>query len=188
MSTDYPALVSEFLALLESRQIPFVIVGGIALLQHVRGRNTDDIDLILSAPRLDEIPELEIRERTDLFAYGRFRGELRVDIRFPEHPLFELVAKRFSAPADYDVGQLPTASIDGLVLLKLFALPSLYRQFDYDRVAIYEADLMQLLARSPRADGFFLETLAPYVMESDQAELATILAEIRTKLARLSRK
>src|SRR4051794_41557117 len=84
MSADYPALVTDFLALLERRQIPFVIVGGIALLQHVRGRNTDDIDLILSAPRLAEIPELEICERTELFAYGRFREALRVDILFAE--------------------------------------------------------------------------------------------------------
>jgi hypothetical protein len=49
MSPNYPALVTDFLALLESRQIPFVIVGGIALLQHVPARNTEEIDLILSA-------------------------------------------------------------------------------------------------------------------------------------------
>lgn len=49
MSADYPALVTDFLALLEGRWIPFVVVGGIALLQHVRGRNTEDIDLIISS-------------------------------------------------------------------------------------------------------------------------------------------
>ena len=38
MSPNYPALVTDFLALLESREIPFVIVGGIALLQHVPAR------------------------------------------------------------------------------------------------------------------------------------------------------
>ena len=78
MSTDYTALITDFLALLESRQIPFVVVGGIALLQHVQGRNTEDIDLIISAPRLDDIPELIIRERGDMFACGHFHG-LRVD-------------------------------------------------------------------------------------------------------------
>ncbi len=83
-STDYSALVTSFLALLESRQIPFVVVGGIALLQHVQGRNTEDIDLIISAPLLDNIPELSIRERTAIFAYGRY-DSLRVNISFAEH-------------------------------------------------------------------------------------------------------
>src|SRR5258708_39945965 len=125
MSTDYTALITDFLALLERRQIPFVIVGGIALLQHVHGRNTDDIDLIISAPRLGDIPELNIRERTEMFAYGHFH-DLRVDILFAEHPLFERIVTKFTAPMDYQVGQLPTATIEGLILLKLFALPSLY--------------------------------------------------------------
>src|SRR2546423_3498482 len=146
MSTDYSTLITDFLALLQRRQIPFVVVGGIALLQHVHGRNTEDIDLIISAPRLTEIPELEIRERTELFAYGHFR-ELRVDVLFAEHPVFEQVTKNFATVMDYQVGKLPTATVDGLILLKLFALPSLHRQFDFDRIAIYEADITQLLAR-----------------------------------------
>ena len=186
MSADYPALVTDFLALLESRRIPFVLVGGIALLQHVRGRNTEDIDLIISAPRLGDIPELKIRERTEMFAHCQF-SDLRVDVLFAEHPLFELVAKKFTVPLDYQVGRLPTASIDGLILLKLFALPSLYRQFDYDRIAIYEADVTQLLSRSSREDSFFLDLLAPHLLESDRLELARILSDIRDRLRRMKR-
>jgi hypothetical protein len=184
INADYPALVSEFLALLEKRQIPFVVVGGIALLQHVPGRNTEDIVLIISAPRLAEIPELNIRERTEMFAYARF-GDLRVEILFAEHPLFSLVAKDFTAPMDYRIGKLLTATVDGLILLKLFSLPSLYRQFDLDRIAIYEADIMQLLPRSKREDIFFLDLLTPYALESDRRELARILSEIRTRLSRI---
>jgi len=186
MSADYPALVADFLALLEGRRIPFVVVGGIALLQHVRGRNTEDIDLIISAPRLGDIPELSIRERTEMFAYGHF-SDLRVDILFAEHPVFDLVAKKFTVPLDYHVGRLPTASVDGLILLKLFALPSLYRQFDYDRIAIYEADVTQLLSRSSREDSFFLDLLAPHLLESDRLELARILSDIRDRLRRMKR-
>jgi hypothetical protein len=184
MPTDYAALVTDFLGLLERRQIPFVVVGGIALLRHVEGRNTEDIDLILSAPSLAGIPELLVRERTAMFAYGHYQ-ELRVDVLLAEHPLFARVAREFAAPMDYQVGKLPTATIDGLILLKLFALPSLYRQFDYDRVAIYEADLTQLLARSLRDDAFLLEILAPYLLDSDRQELAEILDDIRRRLHRM---
>jgi hypothetical protein len=184
MPTDYTALVTDFLALLARRQIPFVVVGGIALLRHVEGRNTEDIDLILSTPGLAGIPELQVRERTEMFAYGHYQ-ELRVDVLLAEHPLFARVARDFASLMDYQVGQLPTATVDGLILLKLFALPSLYRQFDYNRIAIYEADVTQLLAHSLRGDVFFLEILAPHLLASDCQEIAEILADIRRRLSRM---
>lgn len=184
---DYPALASEFLKLLVGAQIPFVIVGGIALLQHVRGRNTEDIDVILSAPGLAQIPDFTVKERTELFAYGRFRAALRVDVLLAEHPVFDVVARQFSAPMPYEIGELRTATVDGLIVLKLFALPSLYRNFDYDRVAIYEADIMQLLARSPQDDSYFLDLLRPHVLESDRQELQRVLGEVRERLARIRR-
>ena len=186
MSMDYTALITDFLALLESRQIPFVVVGGIALLQHVHGRNTEDIDLIISAPRLDDIPELVIRERSNMFAYGSFH-DLRVDVLFAEHPVFEHIAKKFTVLMDYQIGKLPTATIDGLILLKLFALPSLYRQFDFDRIAIYEADVTQLLSRSSQEDAFFLDALSPHILDSDCLEIATILSDIRSRLKRMKK-
>ena len=187
MSADYSTLVADFLALLAGREVPFVVVGGIALLQHVQGRNTEDLDLIISAPRLKSIPELEISERTEMFAYGRFR-DLRVDILFAEHPIFHLVAEQFTVLMDYQVGSLPTATIDGLILLKLFALPSLYRQFNFDRIAIYEADITQLLSRSQRPDAFFLELLGPHVLDSDRQELSAILLDTRTRLRRMAKR
>jgi len=184
MSTDYPELVSSFLSLLRHREIPFVVVGGIALLQHVRGRNTDDIDLIISAPRLADIPELKIAERSDMFAYGSF-SELRVDILFAEHKVFKMVAADFSVDMQYQIGVLPTANIDGLILLKLFALPSLYRQFDFDRIAIYEADIMQLLHQSTQSDEFYLDLLADHISDSDLGELKKTLHDTRIRLKRI---
>ena len=71
MSADYRSLVADFLSLLTSREVPFVIVGAIALLQHVKGRNTDHIDLIVSSPQLESIPEfgqlLSRSEQPDAF-------------------------------------------------------------------------------------------------------------------------
>lgn len=186
MSADYSALTIDFLGLMERRQIPFVVVGGIALLQYVHGHNTDDLDLIISAPHLADLPELSIRERTAMFAYGHFH-DLRVDIRLAEHPVFDLVAREFTTTRDYQVGRLPTATVEGLLLLKLFALPSLYRQFDYDRIAIYEADITQLLSRSEWDDAIFMKRLAPHIPDSDRVELEAILREIRGRLRRMKR-
>jgi hypothetical protein len=183
---DYEDLVRRFMALLESRKAQFVVVGGIALLQHVSGRNTEDLDLILSAAELAEVPELEVQERNELFAYCRF-GELRVDVLFTEHRLFRLVVERFSAPMDYHTGRYPTATVEGLILLKLFALPSLYRQFDFDRAAIYEADVTQLLSRTEQTDEFFLDILRLHLPASDQTEIAGVLKDIRGRISRMRR-
>lgn len=184
MAADYPALVTAFLSLLHERDIPFVVVGGIALLQHVSGRNTDDIDLIISAPRLSHIPELFVRDRNEMFAYGHF-SDLRVGVLFAEHALFGKIAQDFTIPMNYGIGVLPTATVDGLLLLKLFALPSLYRQFDFDRIAIYEADIMQLLRHSTNPNSFFIDVLAHHISDSDCKELEITLGETRARLARV---
>ncbi|SRR6266446_9233071 len=45
--------VARFFTLLRERQIEYVLVGGIALLQYVEGRNTEDIDLIMAVSALE---------------------------------------------------------------------------------------------------------------------------------------
>jgi hypothetical protein len=50
--------VSRLFALLEERRIDYLLVGGIALLQYVEGRNTEDIDLIMAMSSLERLPEL----------------------------------------------------------------------------------------------------------------------------------
>lgn len=121
-----------------------------------------------------------------MFAKGNFHG-LRVDLLFYEHPFFGRITREYATELSYTVGQLRTATVEGLILLKFFALPSLYRQFDLDRAAIYEADLVQLVSRTPREDSFFLNVLSEYLPGSDRREVSVILGEIRQKIARLRR-
>lgn len=45
---NLPETVARLFALLEDRKIEYVLVGGVAMLQYVEGRNTQDIDLILA--------------------------------------------------------------------------------------------------------------------------------------------
>jgi hypothetical protein len=71
-------------------------------------------------------------------------------------------------------------------VLKLYALPSLYRQFDMDRAALYENDIATLIARySPALEP--LLALATHEIEpGDQKELSQIISECseRAKLLR----
>ena len=49
--------------LLEARGLDYVLVGGLAVLQYVEGRNTNDIDLILAPSDFDRWPELKVASR-----------------------------------------------------------------------------------------------------------------------------
>src|SRR3954462_2664051 len=70
--------VARLFALLEERRIDYLLVGGIALLQYVEGRNTEDIDLIMSLSSLERRPELRMVGREDDFARADFAG-LQID-------------------------------------------------------------------------------------------------------------
>ena len=49
--------VVELFTLLRERETPYLLVGGIAMLRYVEGRNTEDIDLLMSLPSLKQLPE-----------------------------------------------------------------------------------------------------------------------------------
>lgn len=82
--------VIKLFDLLINRQINYLLVGGIALLYYIQGRNIEDIDLILSLADLDELPELDIQEQNNDFAAAVFQN-LAVDILLTRNKLFNLV-------------------------------------------------------------------------------------------------
>jgi hypothetical protein len=74
--------------------------------------------------------------------------------------------------------------VEGLLLLKLYALPSLYRQGDFARVSLYENDIAVLVqAYSPDLPSL-LQTLSEHLSASDLAELRSIVADIQERIAR----
>src|SRR5438876_836969 len=116
------------------------------MLIYIRGRNTKDLDLLMSVEAMRQLPELEISEQSERFVRGRFRS-VQVDLLLTSHPLFKIVSQRFATEHRFAELKIPTATVEGLIVLKLYALPSLYRQMDMDKVALYENDITMLLAR-----------------------------------------
>ena len=175
----------DLFKLLAERRVDYLLVGGMAMLTYVKGRNTKDVDLLLSLEAARKIPELEIRNRQDFFARAQFRS-LQVDLLFTFNPLFKTVAEKFATVHAFAELNVPAATIEGLIILKLYALPSLYRQFEMDRAALYENDITMLMANhSPAIEP--LLALATREMEpGDQAELKKIISECtgRAKLLR----
>jgi len=175
--------VSRFFTLLSERQIDYVLVGGIALLQYVEGRNTEDIDLIMPVSALERLPELKVETRDVDFARGKF-GELRVDLLLTSNPLFDEVQKRFTTLKHFLEYPIPCATVEGLVLLKLYALPSLYRQGNFIRVGLTENDIATLIHIHNPPLQPILDVLANYLSTSDMALVQQIVHEIQQRLER----
>jgi hypothetical protein len=175
--------VVELFTLLRARQIPYLLAGGIAMLRYVEGRNTEDIDLIMSLPSLRALPEITIDEQDEYFVRGRFRS-VRVDVLLTANALFAEVREQCGATHRFAELDVPTATPDGLVLLKLYALPSLYRQGKFDRVSIYEADIASLMQRHRPDIDVLLQRLQPHLIESDRSELLVIVRDIQARIAR----
>lgn len=178
--------VRRLFALLEERQVDYVLVGGVALLAYVRGRNTQDPHLIMAPSALAKLPEIKILSQEPDFARGEFEG-LQIDILLTHNPLFAEVQSSYVTRQQFVERQIPTATVEGLLLLKLYALPSLYRQGDFAKVGLYENDVATLMYYYQPAMAPLLEKLAAYLSEGDITELHNIVGEIEQRIERFRR-
>lgn len=179
--------VDDLFRLLDERKIDYVLVGGIALLQYVDGRNTEDIDLIIALPALKKLPEIELLHRNEDFAQGRLGG-LTIDFLLTQNRLFRYVQRHLTTHQDFAGRRIRCATVEGLLLLKLYALPSLYRQGDFVRVGLYENDIATLLQRyRPDLTPLFVE-LQRHLSPTDRASVQEIVAEIQQRIARFERR
>jgi hypothetical protein len=175
--------VARFFRLLGERQIEYVLVGGIAMLQYVEGRNTEAIDLIMAISALERLPELQIETSDADFARGRF-NDLKVDILLTSNPLFDGVRRRYTSVQRFVERDIRCATVEGLILLKLYALPSLYRQGNFTRVGLYENDVATLLhVHHPPIEPLLAE-LTLYSNESDMKQINQIVNEILQRISR----
>ncbi|NEQ40500.1 MAG: hypothetical protein F6K40_31420 [Okeania sp. SIO3I5] len=113
-------------------------------LSYIEGRNTQDIDLILSRQDLDNLSEIKITEENKDFIRGNF-NQLQIDIWLTQNKLFKTILQQFVTEREFGNRLIRCVTVEGLIILKLYALPSLYRQGKFDRASIYENDLLLLL-------------------------------------------
>src|SRR5262245_874303 len=163
---DILQTVADLFALLKQRKVKSVLVGGIALLQYIQGRNTEDIDLILAVSSLKKLPEIQIAEEDIYFARGQYKS-LQIYFLLTRNPLFAYVQRKYITIQRFLEQDITSATVEGLILLKLYALPSLYRQGNFARVGLYENDIATLMYYH-RPDMVNLQhELVPFVSESD---------------------
>ena len=76
------------------------------------------------------------------------------------------------------------ATVDGLLLLKLFSMPSLYRQGSFERVGIYENDIATLMYEfNPRME-LLLAELGKHLNIDDMLEVRRIVADVEARIQR----
>jgi hypothetical protein len=175
--------VQDLFAVLEQRKIDYVLVGGIALLHYVEGRNTQDLDLLMALSSLEKLPELKIASKDNYFVQADYNG-LQIDVLLTQNPLFKRVHSNYSKNQHFLDRNIPLATVEGLLLLKLYALPSLYRQGNFARVGIYENDIATLFHYYQPDVSPLLTELSKYVNESDLAEIKSIVKDIQNRLNR----
>ena len=183
MNSDILETVARFFSLLRQRQIDYVLVGGIALLQYVEGRNTEDIDLIMAVSALEHLSEMQIETRDSDFARTRF-DDLKVDVLLTSNPLFEQVKKNYTTSKLFVEQDIRCATVEGLLLLKLYALPSLYRQGNFTRVGLYENDIATLMYAHKPSLTPLLDELTHFLDNTDLRQVTQIVDEIQQRISR----
>lgn len=178
-----PQTINHLFDLLKQRTINYVLVGGVALLTYVEGRNTQDIDLIMALSSLEKLPEIKVTKRDMYFARGEYEG-LQIDILLTENPLFDEIRQKYAAERHFQERDITTATVEGLLLLKLYELPSLYRQGSFSRVGIYENDIATLLHDYQVEVEDLQKELSRHLSDSDMVEVKNIVAEIQRRIER----
>jgi hypothetical protein len=135
--------------------------------------------LIVSPEDLGKLP-WNAKARDADFAGATYRG-VRVDLRLRSNALFDEVARTARAMVSFQGRPVVTATREGLLLLKLYALPSLYRTANLARAALYETDVLMLHQGAAVDDAALLARLRPHLSGYDIAELGRILEEQRAR-------
>ncbi len=175
--------VRRLFSILRERDINYALVGGVALLYYIEGRNTQDLDLIIAVNDLSKLPEVVVMEQNVYFVRGQFEG-VQIDFLLTSNPLFQRVQKEFVKCLHFLGEEVCLGTIEGLLLLKLYALPSLYRQGDFKRVGLYENDIAALVYEYEPDMERLLDIVGEYVGEGDKIALEEIVREIEERVKR----
>jgi hypothetical protein len=185
-NTDsFVQIIEHLFDTLSERKINYLLVGGVALLSYVEGRNTQDINLIISRFELEALPEIAITEENNDFIRGQF-NQLIVDILLTQNKLFNQIIQEFATSRDFGGRSIRCVDVVGLVILKFYALPSLYRQGKFDRVSIYENDILLLLLNYSIDLTIVFQVLSNHLLSSDLQEVKEIAANLESRIKRFT--
>jgi hypothetical protein len=107
-----------------------------------------------------------------------------VDLLLTRNPLYEKVRRQHATTGHFMERAVPCATVEGLLLLKLHALPSLYQQGNFARVGLYENDVATLVEAYRPSLKPLLSELSGYLGPTDLAAVRDIVSEIQGRIER----
>jgi hypothetical protein len=140
----------------------------------------------MGRPDLEDLEQMVITEENRDFVRATYQG-LQVDLLLTQNPLFEQVQQNHKTEIVWGDRQIPCATPQGLVILKLYALPSLYQQGKFDRAALYETDILQLAYNYNLPLEPAIRMVDPYLIASDRSEIRDIARDIEQRRQRMIR-
>lgn len=170
------------LDLLSEREVDFVLVGAVAMLQYVSGRNTKDIDFIVPQSELRRCPEIIVRHQDETFCRAVFNQSVQVDFLYTKNRLFKEVAESHSQVLQMNGRLVKCATPTGLVMLKLYAMPGLIYQFQEAKIRLYENDIEGLLTCGI-SDNDVIATLKKHLKPGELLAAKMILQDLRSRMA-----
>jgi hypothetical protein len=176
------AQLITFITLLEAKGIEYALVGGAALMTMDNCmRPTDDFDFIVSRQDIEQLQELTQESSDRNFGRYLYQGT-QIDALYRDNPIFEYVMRNCLDSAVIEGKKIVRASPTGIILLKLYALPSLYQQGQQRRAMTYENDISALLIQGIAVDfDAILKVLAGELLPSQIKELSNILADCQRR-------
>lgn len=114
---------------------------------------------------------------------GRYQS-LQIDFLLTKNPLFAYVQRYHVTEQKFVEQTIYCATIDGLLLLKLYALLSLYRQGNFARVGLYENDIATLLYYHKPDIASLLAILTKYISATDLMAIEETLTDIQKRITR----
>ncbi|MBR8832097.1 MAG: hypothetical protein N5P05_004445 (plasmid) [Chroococcopsis gigantea SAG 12.99] len=129
---------------LEKCGISYLLVGGMAMLTYVDGRNVENIDLIVDRSDLTRLAGMVIVSENGDYIRADY-GCLELNLWLTRNAVFEEVRQNYRTERWCGNRCLPCASPSGLVIRPFYALPSLYREGSFALAALYETDILQLV-------------------------------------------
>jgi hypothetical protein len=139
----------------------------------------------MAVSSLEKLPELKIVSHDKDYVQASY-GDLKIDILLTNNPLFKIVQQEYTTTVHLLDRDIPIATVEGLLLLKFYALPSLYRQGNFARVSLDENDIATLLYYYRPDAKSLINLLSKYVSESDLAEIRTIGEELQNRAKRFN--
>src|SRR5262249_19562448 len=139
--------------------------------------------LIMALADIHKVPEITLTSRQRDCARGKF-GEVQIDFLLTRNPLFAKIQQHYVTIRPFAEQNIPCATVEGLLLLKIYALPSVSRLANFYRHGLYEHEIATLMHDyHPVLDPLFDE-LALHLSVSDLTALRDIVADIQRRIGR----